>query len=124
TADSDVTFDIYPYPTGSSIAVALLPDAVQDGGPGEILGRLEDAGARRAIGEVLDRQDGPRLSGMVFSYLPMAPELEGSTLRDLAVRRGRSTGEVLCELLLEQSLKVGYVGEPPASEAVWRQLGE
>jgi N-acyl-D-amino-acid deacylase len=123
TADSDVTFDIYPYPTGSSIAVALLPDEAQEGGPEEILRRLEDAEERRAIAATLDTREEPRLSAIVFSYLPTAPELEGTALRDLAARRGRSRGEVLCELLLEQSLKVGYVGEPPRDEAVWQQLG-
>jgi N-acyl-D-amino-acid deacylase len=123
TADSDVTFDIYPYPTGSSIAVALLPDEAQEGGPAEILRRLEDVEARRAIAATIDACEEPRLSAIVFSYLPAAPELEGTTLRDLAAQRGRSRGEVLCELLLEQSLKVGYVGEPPRSEAVWQQLG-
>jgi N-acyl-D-amino-acid deacylase len=123
TDESDVSFDIYPYPTGSSIAVALLPDEAQEGGPVEILRRLRDPAQRRAIAATLDRQDGPRLASMLFSYLPAAPELEGTLLRDLAARRGLSPGEGLCELLLEQSLKVGYVGEPPSSEAVWRQLG-
>jgi N-acyl-D-amino-acid deacylase len=124
TPESDVTFDIYPYPTGSSIAVALLPDEVQEGGPPAILERLADARQRRAIAAGLDAEEGPKLAAIVFSYLPAAPELEGETLRNLAARRGRSKGEALCELLLEQSLKVGYVAEPPASEAVWEQLDQ
>jgi N-acyl-D-amino-acid deacylase len=122
TTDSDVTFDIYPYPTGSSIAVALLPDEAQEGGPQAILRRLEDATERRAIAVSLDTHLEQRLLGIVFSYLPRAPELEGTGLRELAAQRGRSKGEVLCEVLLEQGLKVGYVVEPPASQAVRRQL--
>src|SRR4029077_6347464 len=59
TADSDVTFDIYPYPTGSSIAVALLPDGAQEGGPLEILRRLGDAHERRALAENLDAHEEP-----------------------------------------------------------------
>jgi N-acyl-D-amino-acid deacylase len=124
TAESDVTFDIYPYPSGSSIAVALLPDAAQEGGPTEILRRLADPAARRALAANLDADEEPKLLAIVFSYLPAAPELEGTTLRDLAARRGRSKGEVLCELLLEQSLKVGYVAEPPASPAVRQRLDQ
>lgn len=123
TADSDVTFDIYPYPTGSSIAVALLPDAAQEGGPVEILRRLGDPAQRRALASGLDADEAARLDSIVFSYLPAAPELEGRLLRELASERGQTSGAVLCELLLAQSLKVGYVQEPPASEAVWRQLG-
>jgi N-acyl-D-amino-acid deacylase len=124
TADSDVTFDIYPYPTGSSLAVALLPGWAQEGGPVEILRRLDDAAKRRTIGAYLHAAEGPKLASVVFSYLPASPGLEGVTLRDLAARRGRSRGEVLCEVLREQSLKVGYLLEPPTSEAVWQQLGE
>jgi N-acyl-D-amino-acid deacylase len=122
TPNTDVTFDIYPYPTGSSIAVALLPDEAQEGGPAAILRRLGDATARRALADNLDTLEEPKLSAIVFSYLPASPELEGTTLRDLAARRGRTKGEVLCELLLEQSLKVGYVAEPPDDAGVWRQL--
>jgi N-acyl-D-amino-acid deacylase len=123
TGDSDVTFDLYPYPTGSSIAVALLPDWAQDGGPQAILQRLVDVEQRRAIAAEVDSVDKQRLADIVFTYLPKRPDLEGMPLRQLAAQWERSNGEVLCEVLLEQSLKVGYLVEPPASDEVWRQLG-
>ena len=123
TAEHDITFDIYPYPTGSSIAISYLPDDAQEGGPQSILQRLRDPAERRAIAEIINAKEEPRLLSMVFSYMPSAPELEGTTLRDLAVRRGRSKGDVLLEVLLEQNLKVGYLAEPPADQAVWTQLG-
>jgi N-acyl-D-amino-acid deacylase len=123
TPDHDVTFDIYPYPTGSSIAISYLPPEAQEGGPRAILQRLKDPAQRKAIAAVIDAHDEPRLAGIVFSYMPNAPELEGTRLRDLAAKRGRSRGEVLCELLLEQNLKVGYLAAPPEDEAVWDQLG-
>jgi len=124
SAETDITFDIYPYPTGSSIAVALLPDEAQEGGPQEILRRLKDPATRRLLAENLDTTEGPKLDAIIFSYLPNAPELEGVRLRELAARRGQSMGTVMCDLLLQQSLKVGYVGAPPEDEAVWRQLGQ
>jgi len=123
TADHDITFDIYPYPTGSSIAISYLPDEAQEGGPKEILVRLRDPAQRKAIAAEIDAREESRLLSMVFSYMPNAPELEGTTLRDLAAKRGRSKGEVLMEILLEQNLKVGYLAEPPSSDAVWTQLG-
>ncbi len=123
TPEHDVTFDIYPYPTGSSIAISYLPDDAQEGGPQEILKRLRDPAQRRAIAAGIDASDAARLATIVFSYMPNAPELEGTLLRDLAARRGRSNGEVLLELLLEQNLKVGYLAEPPESQEVWAQLG-
>jgi len=122
TADHDVTFDIYPYPTGSSIAISYLPDEAQEGGPKAILERLRDPVQRKAIAAAIEASDAARLATIVFSYMPNAPELEGKTLRALADKRGRSRAEVLLELLLEQDLKVGYLAEPPASDAVWQQL--
>ena len=123
TPEHDITFDIYPYPTGSSIAISYLPDDAQEGGPQAIIGRLKDPAQRRAIAADIDAREEPRLHSMVFSYMPNAPELEGTTLRDLATRRGRSKGEALMELLLEQNLKIGYLAEPPEDQAVWAQLG-
>ena len=38
----DFTLDIYPYPTGATVPVTFLPGRMQEGGPDEILKRLED----------------------------------------------------------------------------------
>jgi N-acyl-D-amino-acid deacylase len=122
TSETDITFDIYPYPSGSSIAVSLLPADAQEGGPQVILQRLRNAADRRRIAQYLDREEKQMLETIVFAYLPHAPELEGTRLRDLAEKRARSLGEVLCEVLLEQNLKVGHVGAPPESEAVRQRM--
>src|SRR5262249_45449220 len=47
-----------------------------------------------------------------------------TSLRDLSARTGQSMGEVLCSLLLENDLKLGYVGAPPRSVSVWRQISQ
>ena len=62
----DVTFDIYPYPAGSSIPVSYLPGWAQDGGPDAILRRLADPDDRRRIARgdrrgPLDSAGPPRL---------------------------------------------------------------
>ena len=44
--DVDLTFDQYPYGTGSTIMSALLPPWAQDGGPQALLDRLRDPGDR------------------------------------------------------------------------------
>jgi N-acyl-D-amino-acid deacylase len=120
----DVTFDVYPYPAGSSIPVSFLPSGAQEGGPDAILARLADPAERRRIAEYLDGHDALPMSELVFSYLPRNRHLEGMTLADVARREGRGMGEVLCRLLLEEELKVGHVGAPPASPAVWRQVSQ
>jgi N-acyl-D-amino-acid deacylase len=121
-AGLDVSFDVYPYPSGSSVAVSLLPSAVHDGGPEAILARLADPAERRKIADALDRDDSVPLADLICSYAPHRPELEGMSLLDLAGRRGSSLGEALCELLLEAKLQVGHVTAPPRSAALWRQV--
>ncbi|MBL8688181.1 MAG: amidohydrolase family protein [Rhodospirillaceae bacterium] len=122
TAQSDVTFDIYPYPSGSSIAVSLLPAFAQEDGPKAILKRLHDPSERKKIVQFLDHDEKQMLATIILGYMPMAPEMEGTRLTDLAARRGRTPGEALCEVLIEQNLKVGHVGAPPESQATRQQM--
>jgi N-acyl-D-amino-acid deacylase len=119
----DVTFDIYPYPAGSSIAVSYVPAWAQEGGPMVILRRLADPGDRRRIAAALDQDASIPLAQLVCSYAGKDAALEGMSLADLAARRGgRSLGEALCDLLLSQDLAVGHVAAPPRSTALWRQV--
>jgi N-acyl-D-amino-acid deacylase len=118
----DVTFDVYPYPAGSSIPVSLLPSDAQEGGPDAILARLRDAAERRRIADYLDRDGSLPMADVLFSYLPRHPELEGMSLADVARRQGQGMGETLCQLLLDAELKIGYLGAPPQSLALWRQV--
>ena len=94
--DDDVTFDIYPYPSGSSIPVSFLPGEIQEGGPAAILKRLADPTVRGRVGAWLDTHQSVYLGPMTISYAPDAPELEGARLLDLAYGRRRSPGERRC----------------------------
>lgn len=119
---ADVTFDIYPYPAGSSIPLSLLPGAAQEGGPEAILRRLADPSQRASIANSLNTDHESALEETVFSYLPTNRHLEGMSLSDIAAQRKQSMGEALCALLLEENLSVGYLARPPKSTAIWRQL--
>jgi N-acyl-D-amino-acid deacylase len=118
----DVTFDIYPYPSGSSIPLSMLPSDAQEGGPAAILRRLASPAERVRIAAWLDDRCGAQLDETVFSYAARDPELEGTSLRDLAARTGTSMGTLLCEVLRDNDLKVGFVGAPPRSVALWHQV--
>ena len=120
----DCTLDIYPYAAGSSIAVSFPPSQAQEGGPDALIRRLKDPSERRSISDYLDSNASTMaaLEGMVFSYLPKNAHLEGMSLSDIAGQRGATLGETLCELLLDEDLKVGYLGAPPQSSALWRQV--
>jgi len=64
------------------------------------------------------------LEEVVFSFVPGNPELESISLPDYAKRQGKSLGETLCDLLLEQDLAVGYTMPPPASYSLWKQISK
>jgi N-acyl-D-amino-acid deacylase len=122
----DVSFDIYPYATGSSYPLSYLPGWAQEGGPDAILARLADPTDRARIIQYLDhehdRLGGNSLSGIVFSYAPGNPSLEGVPLREVAEARGQSLGATLCDVLLAEELRVGYCLALPTSMARWRQV--
>jgi N-acyl-D-amino-acid deacylase len=120
----DVSFDIYPYPAGSSIPVSFLPSEAQEGGPDAILARLRDPSERRRIAASLDAQESLPMAEVILSYVPRRPELEGMSLVDVAAREGRGLGETLCQLLLDEELKIGHLGAPPRSPALWRQISQ
>ena len=120
----DCTLDIYPYPSGSTIPISYLPSSAQEGGPDAIIRRLKNPSERRKIVQYLDGEFfSPRTANdFVFSYLPNNSELEGMSLPDVAEKRGTTPGEALCDIFLEEDLSVGYVGAPPTSTRIWRQI--
>ncbi len=118
----DCTLELYPYPSGSTFAAALLPSWAHEGGPDEMIARLRGPDTRAKMYDYLERRSTRPLEIIVLSYLPNNPELEGTTLSDVAADRGVSMADALCDLLLEQELEVGYWASPPDSVAVWRQV--
>lgn len=122
----DITLDIYPYPSGSTIPVSFLPSWAQEGGPDSIIERLRDPNDRRRIVEYLEKEYYymRSLDEVVFSYVPGAPSLEGISLPDYAARERRSLGEALCDILLQEDLSVGYTMPPPSSYGLWKQVSK
>lgn len=120
----DITLDIYPYASGSTIPISFLPSWAQEGGPDAILSRLADKTERAKIVEYLEGElyYHRSLDEVVFSYLPKNAELEGMSAPDLAKSRGVSMGELVCDLLLEEELSVGYTMPPPTSYGLWKQV--
>ena len=122
----DVTFDIYPYPSGSSYPISYIPAWAQEGGPDGIVERLRDPDDRGRIVDHMNEQHDARawnpLSSVIFSLVPSNPELEGARLVDIAADRAVTAGDVLCDLLLENDLEVSYVIAIPQSMGKWRQV--
>ena len=120
----DLTLELYPYPTGSSFVLSNLPSQAHNGGPSEIMTRLQDNNQRKDIAKHLEGNDRRVLRDFVYSYMPKTPELEGLTVPEIAERRGTSIGEVTMDLLVENELEVGFWGVPPGDISIWRQVSQ
>lgn len=121
----DVTFDAYPYFSGSSTLMAFLPPWAQVGGPDEILERLADPEQRRRMeGEVAGVRIANRIMSwgdMMISHAPSATNnhLVGLTIPEATEARGFETcEEFVCQILLEENLEVGHRMPPPSDEVV------
>ena len=122
----DVTLDIYPYASGSTIPVSFFPSWAQDGGPEEIIQHLKNVTSRAKIIEYLETEFYylRSLDEIVFSYVPGNTRLEGLSLPDYAKELGVSLGDALCRIMLEQDLSVGYTMPPPTSYGLWHQVSQ
>ena len=118
----DCTLELYPYPTGSSFAMANLPSYAHEGGPDAIIERLKDPEQRLKFADLFEHRARRDLVNTALSYLPRNSHLEGMGLPDIAPQRGASMGEVLCDLLVEEDLSIAFWGRPPEDEALLRQL--
>jgi N-acyl-D-amino-acid deacylase len=123
---ADITLDIYPYATGSSVPISFLPSESQEGGPQAILPRLKDPAWRARIVTFLeaDQRDMRSLEEVVVSYAPGTPRLEGISLPQIALERGISLAEALCDLLYDNDLALGYCLAPPMSYGLWHQVSK
>jgi N-acyl-D-amino-acid deacylase len=94
TRGVDVTIDQYPY-TGSStsIASALIPAWVLEGGREATLARLKESGAREKakagiVAMIRDERGGGDPKNVQFASCAFDPKLAGKTLADLTIARG------------------------------------
>jgi N-acyl-D-amino-acid deacylase len=121
----DVTFDTYPYEWASTRLLIMIPPWVQAGGPMPTKERLADASVRDRIRRELAERgvlyagrnawDDVRLGAFA------RPELlrwEGRTLGEVVRDRDGDPVEVLCDLLLEEDLRINQVTPGPWTETL------
>ena len=121
----DVTFDTYPYEWASTRLLIMIPPWVQAGGPMPTRERLADASVRDRIRRELAERgvlyagrgawDDVRLGAFA------RPELlryEGLTLGEVVRDRDGDPVDVLCDLLLEEDLRVNQVTPGPWTESL------
>jgi len=122
----DCTLELYPYPTGSGHLLMFLPSETNEGGPAAIIDRLRNQGKRSKIAAYVDEYYSSLISGngCVFTHLVSEENkrLEGMVFSEVAKERDLSVGELVCALLLEENLTVGFLQAPPSDLAGWAQV--
>ena len=123
----DVTFDSYPYEWASTRLLITVPLWVQDGGPGPTKERLADRAVRERIRREL-REHGVLHAGAgglgeirlgAFTR-PENLRWEGRTLGDVAAGLARDLVDVLCDLLIDEDLRVNQVTPGPHLDGIRR----
>ena len=121
----DVTFDTYPYEWASTRLLIMIPPWVQAGGPIRTKERLADASVRERIRRELSERGVLYAGRNAWADVRLGafarPELlrwEGRTLGDVVDERGDDPVDVLCDLLLDEDLRVNQVTPGPWTETL------
>ncbi len=121
----DVTFDTYPYEWASTRLLIQLPQWIQAGGPAPLKERLADRGARERLRAELRERGAAYTSpagwaDVRLGYFESETNLrwEGRTLADVMTDRGVDAVDVICDLLLEENLRLNQVTSGPWSETL------
>jgi N-acyl-D-amino-acid deacylase len=120
----DVSLELYPYPTGSGYPLYFFPGPFHEGGTDAIMARLNDDKERHKWAHWVDLHYAGRLDESVFTFLHSEKnrQLEGMSWADVAKARGVSIGTMICDVMREEELRLGFRGAPPHSVALWRQV--
>ncbi len=121
----DVTFDTYPYEWASTRLLIMIPPWVQAGGPIPTKERLAETSVRDRIRRDLEERgvlyagrnawDDVRLGAFAR---PDLLQWEGRTLGEVVRDRDGDPVDVLCDLLLEEDLRVNQVTPGPWTETL------
>lgn len=111
-----VDFDLYPYLTGSTQLVHLLPPQFQEGGTDAICARLADAACRKEITKVLQQpsdifENIVELAGFerIYASTLHTRQLEGyagQSIAAIAEQLGKDPYETLYDILLAERCQV------------------
>ena len=121
----DVTFDTYPYEWASTRLLIMIPPWVQAGGPTRTKERLADTSVRDRIRRDLAERGVLNAGRNAWDDVRLGaftrPELlrwESRTLGEVIAYRGDDPVDVLCDLLIEEDLRVNQVTPGPWTETL------
>lgn len=115
-----ITLETYPYYSGSGYAVIFLPPWAVEGGYEATLERLGNPVLRAEICEGM-RQNTIPTAG-TFTHLRKNEIYVGMDFTEVAKLRGTTVENMICDILLEEELDVGYYSNPVQSREIREQM--
>jgi N-acyl-D-amino-acid deacylase len=123
----DVTFDAYPYEWASTRLLITIPTWVQEGGPAATKERLADRAVRAKVrGELEARGVLYAGAGGIADIRlgafrnPENRHCEGRTLGAICAEDGTDLVDRLCDLLLDEDLRLNQVTPGPHTDGIRR----
>ena len=123
----DVTFDAYPYEWASTRLLITIPTWVQEGGPARTRERLADTTVRARIRDELQAR------GVLYAGAGGIADIrlgafrnkqnlhcEGRTLGNICAEEDRDLVDTLCDLLLDEDLRLNQVTPGPNTDGIRR----
>lgn len=117
----DLTLELYPYPSGSGYAIIFLPPFTVEGGYEQTLERLADKRLRNDIMKGIENNT-IKCEGY-FTHLPKNKQYIGRSFDEVAAERGQSVPDMMCDILLEEKLEVGFYTTPPNIDT-WKRIDQ
>jgi N-acyl-D-amino-acid deacylase len=103
----DVTFDVYPYRSGSTMLNFLLPYEVWDEGPLAVLHQLQSPEVRRRFAAGLEEYRSQFATARIAWVLSADNKrYQGCTVQEYIAGQAKSPEDALCDLLIEERLAV------------------
>ncbi|HEX76834.1 MAG TPA: D-aminoacylase [Dehalococcoidia bacterium] len=105
----DLTFDAYPYEAGSTTMHIAVPQWAHNGGPHELLRRLQNRNDRDRMRGQSSKILG-QIEGMVISAVKTEKNkwCEGLTVAATADRLNKDPWDTVCDLMIEEDLEVAF----------------
>ena len=101
----DITFDAYPYTAGSTFLTIVLPRTLMTSDFGKFLETLKTNEIKQMVGRAFERNI-PEDHPAYFAYLdkPHNKWMEGKRVRDTWRNSGKTFGDYLCDLILDEGI--------------------
>jgi len=113
-AGLNVTADMYNYPASSTGLGIIMPEWVQEGGFDKWVARLRDPKVRKVIETeimktIMRKQGTPEKIILIGFNTDSLKYLQGKNLAEIATMRGKSPGETVMDLIIDDGSNVSAV---------------